>query len=255
MQDNITNPKFLGINSDHIATIRNARGGTFPEILRSFEVIQQCKTKCHSIEFITIHLREDRRHIKDEDVSMLCAQDSIKINLEIACTEEMMEIAIKNKPYSVCIVPEKREEMTTESGLDIVNHKTKIANCIAILQKHNIKVSLFLEPEPLHIKIAHEINANTIEIHTGKYANLIGSMQNIELEKIKQSAQEIYKLKMECHAGHGINYKNIVNLAQIDEITLFNIGHFLIGEAIFIGLENAITKMHNIINKVNILQT
>lgn len=236
--------KLLGVNIDHIATIRNAREGLFPNLTRAVEVINNCK----GVELITIHLREDRRHIKDLDAITLCEESPIKINLEMACTQEMIEIALKNKPYSVCLVPEKREEMTTESGLDIITHKEKIANCIQQLKGVGIVVSLFLDANQDAIRIAKEIGADVIEIHTGKYANSTGIYQQDELENIVEIAKLISKLGMQCHAGHGLNYKNIVKLAKIDEIELFNIGHFLIGEAIYLGLEKSVNKMYDIIN-------
>ena len=236
--------KLLGVNIDHIATIRNAREGLFPNLTRAVEVINNCK----GVELITIHLREDRRHIKDLDAITLCEESPIKINLEMACTQEMIEIALKNKPYSVCLVPEKREEMTTESGLDIITHKEKIANCIHQLKGVGIVVSLFLDANEEAIRIAKEIGADVIEIHTGKYANSTGIYQQDELENIVEIAKLISKLGMQCHAGHGLNYKNIVKLAKIDEIELFNIGHFLIGEAIYLGLEKSVNKMYDIIN-------
>ena len=236
--------KLLGVNIDHIATIRNAREGSFPNLTRAVEIINNCK----GVELITIHLREDRRHIKDLDAITLCEESPIKINLEMACTQEMIEFALKNKPYSVCLVPEKREEMTTESGLDITTHKEKIAHCVKQLKDAGITVSLFLDANEEAIRMAKEIGADVIEIHTGKYANATGVHQQNELENIAQIAKLISKLGMQCHAGHGLNYKNIVKLAKIEEIELFNIGHFLIGEAIYLGLEKSVNKMYDLIN-------
>lgn len=235
--------KLLGVNIDHIATIRNARDGAFPELPRAVQILDRC-----NVDLLTIHLREDRRHIRDSDVEILCKESPIKVNLEMACTQEMIGIALKNKPYSVCMVPEKREEMTTESGLDILKQKEKIATCTKTLKESGILVSLFLDPHEEHILAAKEIGVDIIEIHTGKYANLSGDAQKQELEQITKAAKLITSLKMEAHAGHGLTYDNVVNLAHIDEIMLFNIGHFLIGEAIYCGLENAVTKMQNVIN-------
>ncbi len=243
-QRTISSEKFLGINIDHIATIRNARDGIFPNLNRAVEIINNC----NGIKLITIHLREDRRHIRDADVETLCKESPIKINLEIACTEEMTEIAIKNKPYSVCIVPEKREEMTTESGLDVITHKEKITKCSQKLKDAGILVSLFLDPDKNHITTAKEIGVDIIEIHTGKYANANGVFQSQELERITIISKMISKLEMQCHAGHGLNYNNITNLTKINEIELFNIGHFLIGESIYCGLEKAVNSMYHMIN-------
>ena len=236
--------KLLGVNIDHIATLRNVRDAKTPDLMRAIDIID----KCMGIECITIHLREDRRHIKDIDAKLLCNESPLKINLEIACTEEMVDFAVQNKPYSVCFVPEKREEMTTESGLDVISHKNKIANAIVKLKEVGIKVSLFLDPVSEHIETAKEIGADAVEIHTGKYSNDVGIAQQNELIRIQDAAKLIATLGMECHAGHGLNYKNIVKLAKIEEISLFNIGHFLIGESLFLGLEKAINKMHEIIN-------
>ncbi len=236
--------KLLGVNIDHIATIRNARDSSFPNLTRAVEIINNCK----GVELITIHLREDRRHIRDADVVLLCGESPIKINLEMACTQEMVDIALANKPYSVCLVPEKREEMTTESGLDIITHRGKVENCIKQLKEAGIIVSLFLDANEEAIHLAKELAADVIEIHTGKYANTTGIHQQEELEEITQIAKLIAKLGMQCHAGHGLTYKNVVKLAKIDEIELFNIGHFLIGEAIYSGLEKSVNKMYDVIN-------
>lgn len=236
--------KLLGINIDHIATLRNAREGKHPNLTKAVEIINKCK----GIEFITIHLREDRRHIKDADATLLHSESPLNINLEIACTQEMISFAIQHKPYAVCFVPEKREEQTTESGLDVITHKKRIAAAISQVKAHGIKATLFLDPVPQHIQAAKEIGADTIEIHTGTYANAIGITQEQELKRIKDAAKLITSLDMECHAGHGLNYKNIVNLSKIDEITLYNIGHFLVAESVYVGLEKAINKMHDVIN-------
>ena len=236
--------KLLGINIDHIATLRNARAVKIPNLTRAVEIIN----KCMGIEFITIHLREDRRHINDADAILLCEESPLNINLEIACTQEMISFAIKHKPYAVCFVPEKRTEQTTESGLDVIKHRVELESAISTMKQNGIKTTLFLDPIPQHIELAKEIGADTVEIHTGKYSNETGISQEKELQFIKEVAKLTVKLGMECHAGHGLNYKNIVPLAKIDEITLFNIGHFLVSEAVYLGLEKAVNKMHEIIN-------
>lgn len=236
--------KLLGVNIDHIATLRNARGVGYPSLMRAVENLEKCK----GVEYITIHLREDRRHINDLDAKILCENSSIKINLEIACTEEMIEFALKHKPYAVCLVPEKREEMTTESGLDLTQNTQKFQNAIKMLQDEGVKATLFLDPLATQTKIAKEIGANAVEIHTGSFANAKGVLQNTELQRIIDNAKLIESLKMQCHAGHGITYENALMLVKIPEIKVFNIGHFLVCEAVFLGLEGAINEMVKVLN-------
>ena len=229
----------LGVNIDHIATLRNAREYNFPNLMRAVEILEKIDGVC----YVTIHLREDRRHIRDEDVEILCEKSKLPINLEMACTQEMVEIALKNKPYSVCFVPEKREEMTTESGLNLEIVCEKLAPAIQKLQSSVIKCSLFLDANPTHIHLAKKLNVETIELHTGHYSNLYGEKQKEELHRLVECAKLIKSLGMECHAGHGLTYENITPLAKVPEIEMFNIGHFLIGEAIYVGLEEAVRKM------------
>lgn len=236
--------KYLGINIDHIATLRNTRDYGFPDLMRAVDLI----AKCQGIKYITLHLREDRRHIKDYDLEILCKESPLPINMEMACTDEMVEIAVKNKPYSVCFVPEKREEMTTESGLNLDFIYQNLANAIQVLHKEGIRCSLFLDAKISYIKSAKELGVETIEIHTGHYSNTAGIKQKNELEHITVAAKLITSLGMACHAGHGLTYDNISPLAKLSEIEMFNIGHFLIGEAIYTGLENAINKMMQVIN-------
>lgn len=236
--------KYLGVNIDHIATLRNVREYGFPNLMRAVDLIAECS----GVEYITVHLREDRRHIRDADMEILCSQSPIAINMEMACVDDMVEIALKNKPHSVCFVPEKREEMTTESGLNIEIVYKKLEEYISVLKNAGIGCSLFLDPEPSCLKIARELGAETIEIHTGHYSNVFGREREAELERIVVAAQLIKSLGMACHAGHGLTYDNIVPLARVSEIEMFNIGHFLIGEALYIGLESAVSKMVGIIN-------
>jgi pyridoxine 5-phosphate synthase len=240
--------KKLNINIDHIATIRNARGGASPDIIRSLKII-----KDSGADGVTIHLREDRRHIKDIDVLAIKLKNILPLNFEMAPTNAMLAIALKISPKSVCLVPEKREELTTEGGLNIITNKSNISNIISKLQNNNIACSLFIEPEKNQILAAKDIGADIIEIHTGKYCNLVEKYgfdhQNclIEFEKIKKSAKLVVDLGMECHGGHGINFLTITEIAKIEQILTLHIGHFAISEAIFIGLGDVTRKLKDLI--------
>jgi pyridoxine 5-phosphate synthase len=238
----MTKPIRLGVNIDHIATIRNARGGIHPDPVQGALIAQKSKA-----DGITLHLREDRRHIRDEDLIRIKKIIKLPINLEMAPTQEMLKIAIKTKPHAVCIVPEKRQEITTEGGLDIIKYQTLLASMIKQLHENKIKVSLFIDPDLNQINIAKKINANIIEIHTGEYCKAKGKKQIEQFNLIKQMAIHANKIGLECHAGHGLDYKTAKKIASINQIVELNIGHFLIGEAIFIGLENAIKKMRKTI--------
>jgi pyridoxine 5-phosphate synthase len=238
----MTKPIRLGVNIDHIATIRNARGGIHPDPVQGALIAQKSKA-----DGITLHLREDRRHIRDEDLIRIKKIIKLPINLEMAPTQEMLKIAIKTKPHAVCIVPEKRQEITTEGGLDIIKYQTLLASMIKQLHENKIKVSLFVDPDLNQINIAKKINANIIEIHTGEYCKAKGKKQIEQFNLIKQMAIHANKIGLECHAGHGLDYKTAKKIASINQIVELNIGHFLIGEAIFIGLENAIKKMRKTI--------
>lgn len=240
----MTKPIRLGVNIDHIATIRNARGGIHPDPVQGALIAQKSKA-----DGITLHLREDRRHIRDEDLAKIKKIIKLPINLEMAPTQEMLKIAIKTKPNAVCIVPEKRQEITTEGGLDIVKNQTLLANMIKQLHANKIKVSLFVDPDLKQIDTAKKINANIIEIHTGEYCKAKGKKQIEQFNLIKKMAIHATKIGLECHAGHGLNYQSAKKIASINQISELNIGHFLIGEAIFIGLENAIKKMQKAIKQ------
>jgi len=237
--------KRLGVNIDHVATVRNARGGMHPNPL---SVAKQ------AIKFgaaaITIHLREDRRHIKDDDLKKI-SKTKIPLNLEIACNYKMMKIALRNKPNFVCLVPEKRMEVTTEGGLNIIKNYKKIKFIVNKLNNNNIRTSLFVNPSIKDIIYSKKINTNCIEIHTGKISDLIKKKKNYlrELKKIKKCSKYANSLGLEVHAGHGMDYKTTKVLANIDEIKEFNIGHFIIGESISIGLKNAIKRIKKIIKK------
>jgi len=236
----------LGVNIDHVATIRNARGENYPSPLRAALLAEK-----YGADSITIHLREDRRHIKDEDLKKIISKLKIPLNLEIAATKEMIKIALRRKPPFICIVPEKRSEITTEGGLNL-RHKTKfIKNAINKLKKNNLRVSLFVEPSLTDIKLSKDLNADCVEIHTGKLCNLINKKINYknELKKIKEAVILGNKLGLEVHAGHGLKFDSAKILSKISGIQEFNIGHFLIGESIFTGLGSTIRKFKKIIKK------
>lgn len=228
----------LGVNIDHIATIRNARGQNHPDPIMGAIIAQKC-----GADGITIHLREDRRHIRDEDLIKLKKQIKLPINLEMACTEEMQKIAIKTKPNAVCIVPEKRQEITTEGGLDLIKNFKNLQKCINEIKKHQIKISLFIDANHQQIDTAKKLQADIIEIHTGEYCRLSGDAKKHEFLKIKTAIEYATNLGLECHAGHGLNYKTAKEISKIPEIHELNIGHFIIGEAIFYGLPQVIKKM------------
>ncbi len=237
--------KRLGVNIDHAATIRNARGGTHPDPL--YIAKQAYK---YGADSITIHLREDRRHILDNDLKKI-SKTKIPLNLEIACNFKMLKIAIKNKPNFVCLVPEKRKEITTEGGLNVSKHHKKIKSIISMLKKRKIRTSLFINPNIKDIIISKKINADCVEIHTGKISNLIKKKMNFsnELKKIKKCAKYANNLCLEVHAGHGMDYKTTKILSRINEIKEFNIGHFIIAESISYGLKKVIKKIKTSIKK------
>ena len=231
--------KRLGVNIDHVATLRNARGGSHPNpIVVAKEVIK------FGADSVTIHLREDRRHIKDIDLKKI-SKTKIPINLEIACNYKMLKIALKNNPKFVCLVPEKRKEVTTEGGLNLSKYNKKIKYIVGILNKKKIRTSLFIDPTLKDIFYSKKINTNCVEIHTGKISNLIKTKKNYlsEFKKIKKCAKYADSLGIEVHAGHGMDYKTTKILSKINEIKEFNIGHFIIGESILIGLKNVIKKI------------
>ena len=237
--------KRLGVNIDHVATIRNARGGIHPNPLN---IAKQAIN--FGADSITIHLREDRRHIKDNDLKKL-SKTKIPLNLEIACNYKMMKIALKNNPKFVCLVPEKRKELTTEGGLNVVKYFRKIKFIVSKLNNKKIRTSLFINPTIKDIIYSKRINTNCIEIHTGKISNLIKMKKNYskELKIIKKCARYANILGIEVHAGHGMDYKTTKVLSKINEIKEFNIGHYIIGEAISIGLKNVIKRINKFIKK------
>jgi len=236
----------LGVNIDHVATVRNARGEAYPSPLRAALLAQKS-----GAESVTIHLREDRRHIREFDLKEIKSKLKIPLNLEIAATKEMLNIALKSKPDFICIVPEKRQELTTEGGLNL-KHKSKFLHkLIKILKKNKFRVSLFIEPSIKDIAKSKKLDADCVEIHTGRFCNLVNDNKNYnhELKKIKKAVILGNKLGLEIHAGHGLTYKSAKILKQIKGIKEFNIGHFLIGESIFDGLGKTIKKFKGILRK------
>jgi len=233
----------LGVNIDHVATIRNARGGDHPDPVRAAEIVARCGG-----DGITAHLREDRRHIRDEDLRRIQAAMDLPLNLEMAATEEMLAIALAHKPHAACIVPEKREEVTTEGGLDAAGQHNRLQPIIARLRDAGIRVSLFIGPEERQVEAALRLGAPVVEFHTGEYAHAEGDQVAVELKRIADMAALAAKNGIEPHAGHGLSYANVQPIAAIPQIMELNIGHFLIGEAIFVGLEAAVRRMRELMD-------
>ena len=236
--------KRLGVNIDHVATLRNARGENHPDPVYSAKFAKKV-----GADLITIHLREDRRHINDADAKRICSIKGLLVNLEISTNSDIVKKATKIKPNFICIVPEKRKEITTEGGLDLIKNKTKIQNIIKKFKKLNIRTSLFVNPSLNDIRISKAISADCVEIHTGKLSNLVKTRKNFskELNRIKKCSYLANELGIEVHAGHGLDYKTTKILTRIKEIKEFNIGHFIIGESIFLGLKNVVKKFKTII--------
>ena len=234
----------LGVNIDHVATLRNARGQDEPCVLDAAIIAQRMGASA-----ITIHLREDRRHIKDSDLREIKNNIRANINLEMAATKEMQQIAIKNKPYSVCIVPEKRQEVTTEGGLDVYSQEEYLKVFIKPLKNAGIVVSLFIDPDEKQIVSSADIGADFIELHTGSYANAFGkNNEKEEFEKLKNAAAIAQNLGLKVNAGHGLNYENVHRMHEIEGLVELNIGHSIISRAVFVGLEQAITEMKDLIS-------
>ncbi len=236
--------KRLGVNIDHIATVRNARGENHPEPYHA--ALQVVKMGADSV---TIHLREDRRHINDLDAKKICKTKKVLVNLEISMNDEIVNNALKIKPNYICIVPEHRKEVTTEGGLNLVKNKKKLSKIIERFKKVKIRTSLFINPTIKDIKLSKELNIDCVEIHTGKISNLVKLKKkyNTEFDRIKKCSILAEKLNIEVHAGHGLDYKTTKILSKIIEIKEFNIGHFIIGESIFFGLSSVIKKFKKII--------
>tara|TARA_X000001036_G_C20623778_1_gene784233 strand:- start:238 stop:963 length:726 start_codon:yes stop_codon:yes gene_type:complete len=234
----------LGVNIDHVATVRNARGENYPSPLRAALLAQK-----NGADSVTVHLREDRRHINESDLKKIKHKLTIPLNLEIAATKEMLKIALKTKPPFICIVPEKRREITTEGGLNLNYNKIFLRKIIAKLKKNKSRVSLFIEPNKNDINESKKLNVDCVELHTGKLCNLINKKKKFtkELNKIKNAVKLGNKLNLEVHAGHGLNFNSAKILSKINGIKEFNIGHFLIGEAIFVGLSQSIKLFQKIL--------
>jgi pyridoxine 5-phosphate synthase len=238
----------LGVNIDHVATIRNARGGDHPDPMRAVRIVEAAGG-----DGITVHLREDRRHIRDSDLDTIMAGATLPINLEMAATDEMLEIALRHRPHAACIVPEKREERTTEGGLDAAGMHNTLAPMVQRLTDAGIRVSLFIEPEARQIEAAMQLAAPVVELHTGRYAHLWldGDASGIEaeLKRIADAAALATKNGIEPHAGHGLTFENVQPIAAIPQLAELNIGHYLIGEAIFDGLEASIRRMRQLMDE------
>jgi len=234
----------LGVNVDHVATVRQARGGDNPDPVRAAILAASA-----GADGITAHLREDRRHISDDDIARLSEALKIPLNLEMAATDEMAAIALKHKPHAACIVPEKREERTTEGGIDAVGQHNRLQSIVTALGAARIRVSMFIEPDRRQLEASRALGAPVVELHTGAYANASGEEREMLFEKIREAAAYGEKLGLEIHAGHGLTYDNVKPIAAIPQIRELNIGHFLIGEAVFVGLEASIRTMRRLMDE------
>lgn len=239
----MTNLLRLGVNIDHVATIRNARGGEHPDPIRAVRAVEAAGG-----DGITVHLREDRRHIRDTDLDAIMSGIRLPVNLEMAATEEMLAVALRHNPHAVCIVPERREERTTEGGLDAAGQHNHLAPIVTRLSEAGIRVSLFIEPDTRQIDAAIRLRVPVVEFHTGKYAHSEGVERETELRRISDAVALAAKNGIESHAGHGLTFENVQPIAAIPQIAELNIGHYLIGEAIFIGLEESVRKMRTLMD-------
>lgn len=234
-------PVRLGVNIDHVATVRNARGGVHPDPVRAAR-----EALAAGADGITAHLREDRRHITDADIealSDLCAVAGRPLNLEMAVTDEMLAIALRHRPHAACLVPERREEVTTEGGLAVAGHEDRIAPVVRALAEAGVRVSLFIEPALEQVEAAHAVGAQVVEFHTGRYCHLTGADRAVEFARLQAAAARAADFGLEVHAGHGLDYETAADMIAIPEMRELNIGHFLIGEAVFVGLTTAIHRM------------
>ncbi len=241
----------LGVNIDHVATVRNARGGEYPDPIRAAKIAEEA-----GADGITAHLREDRRHISDKDIDRLMEHLSVPLNFEMAATQEMQEIALRHKPHAVCIVPEKREEKTTEGGLEVAREENRLAHYIAPLREVGCRVSIFIAADRRQIEAASRIGAEVIELHTGAYcdAHAEGRFEDREreLQSLREMSAYANSLGLEVHAGHGLTFDTVAPIAAFPEVRELNIGHFLIGEAIFLGLQPAIAQMRAIMDSARL---
>ena len=233
----------LGVNIDHVATIRNARGGDHPDPVRAAEIVARAGG-----DGVTAHLREDRRHIRDDDLARIQAATGLPLNLEMAATEEMLEIALRHKPHAACIVPERREERTTEGGLDAAGQHNRLYPFVQRLSDAGIRVSLFIAPEERQLDAAMRLKAPVVEFHTGEYAHASGEVRAMHLARLADMAALAAKIGIEPHAGHGLTFDNVQPIAAIPHLAELNIGHYLVGEAIFTGLEASIARMRDLMD-------
>jgi len=232
----------LGVNIDHVATVRQARGTSYPSVFDAAQLAERS-----GADSITVHLREDRRHIQDADVSALCAKTQTRINLEMAVTSEMLAIALKHRPADVCLVPEKREELTTEGGLDVAANRRAVADAVERLGGAGIRVSLFVDPDPIQLRAAAEVGAPVIELHTGTYADREGESRGQELSRLYDACVLANELGLGVNAGHGLHLGNVQPVARLPHMPALNLGHSIIARAIFVGLERAIREMKELI--------
>lgn len=234
----------LGVNIDHVATIRNARGGAHPDPVRAAHAAAAA-----GADGITAHLREDRRHISDRDIERLANEIALPLNFEMAATEEMVAIALRHRPHAACIVPERREERTTEGGLDVAGGMERLRPMVARLSEVGIRVSMFVEADPRQLDAAREIGAPVVELHTGAYCDNVGTQRDRELTRIIAAASHAAAIGLECHAGHGLSFDTVKPIAAIPSVAELNIGHFLVGEAIFVGFEASIRHMRRLMDE------
>lgn len=234
----------LGVNIDHVATLRNARGGAHPD-----PVAAALKAMEGGADGITAHLREDRRHVRDADIFALKAEVPLPLNFEMAATQEMLAIALQVKPNACCLVPEKRQELTTEGGLDVVGQTQMLTDFVRPLREEGIRVSLFIDPDLTQTEAAKSVGADIVEFHTGRYCEYAGAARQKELERLRLAITYAHTLGLECHAGHGLSYDNVEAVAAIPEIVELNIGHFLIGQSLFEGIEGAVRQMKRMITE------
>jgi pyridoxine 5-phosphate synthase len=231
----------LGVNIDHVATIRQARGTDYPSVLQAAAIAEEA-----GADAITIHLREDRRHIQDDEVEALCRQVTTRVNLEIAVTEEMLAIAERNRPADVCLVPEKRQELTTEGGLDVARHHAQVHSACERLRDAGIRVSLFVDPDPVQLQASADCGAPVVELHTGSYAEAEGEAQMDELRRLQRASEIGADLGLQVNAGHGLHYENIHPIVEIPQLVELNIGHAIVARALFVGLGQAVREMRSL---------
>ncbi|MDE2166679.1 MAG: pyridoxine 5'-phosphate synthase [Alphaproteobacteria bacterium] len=237
-------PLRLGVNIDHVATIRNARGGMHPDPVRAAKMAAGA-----GADGITAHLREDRRHISDDDIARLAREIDLPLNLEMATADAMLAIALRFRPHAACLVPERRQELTTEGGLDVAATRDRLSRFVAELGRAGVRTSLFIDPDEKQVRAARSVGAPVVELHTGTYCDATGTARISELERLRRAASLAGELGLECHAGHGLSFETVGAIAAIPSIVELNIGHFLVGEGIFGGLDSAIRRMRALMDQ------